>query len=420
MPIEKVKVPQAGESITEATVNRWLKPDGASVAVDEPLVELGTDKATQEVPAPAAGVLKIIVPEGKTVTVGTVVAEIDTEASGGRKPPESEKASGGSQPPESEKASGGGKPPESEKASGPPESEKRQTAAPSPGPAATRLLNEAGLTPAQVAGTGPGGRVTKGDVLETSGGRQPPDPALKPEANAARSPNRVTRQPMSQIRKRIAERLVESQNRTATLTTFNEADMSAIGALRATYNEKFEKKHGVKLGFMSLFVKAAVEALKAYPLVNARIDGADIVYQHFYDIGVAVSTEKGLMVPILRDADRLGLAAIEKAIAEIAKKAREGKIAVTDLEGGTFTITNGGIFGSMLSTPILNPPQSAILGMHNITKRPVVINDEIAIRPIMYLALSYDHRIVDGREAVQFLVRIKECVENPERMLLEI
>jgi 2-oxoglutarate dehydrogenase E2 component (dihydrolipoamide succinyltransferase) len=225
---------------------------------------------------------------------------------------------------------------------------------------------------------------------------------------------------MSQIRKRIAERLLESQNRTATLTTFNEADMSATMELRSKYNEKFEKKNGVKLGFMSLFVKAAIEALKAFPLVNARIDGTDIVYQHFYDIGVAVSTEKGLMVPILRGADRLGFADIEKTIAEMAKKAREGKIAVADLEGGTFTITNGGIFGSMLSTPILNPPQSAILGLHNITKRAVVINDEIVVRPMMYLALSYDHRIIDGREAVQFLVRIKECVENPERMLLGI
>jgi 2-oxoglutarate dehydrogenase E2 component (dihydrolipoamide succinyltransferase) len=225
---------------------------------------------------------------------------------------------------------------------------------------------------------------------------------------------------MSQIRRRIAERLLESQNTTATLTTFNEADMSAITELRAKYNEKFEKKHGVKLGFMSVFVKAAVEALKAFPLVNARIDGADVVHQHFYDIGVAVSTEKGLMVPVLRGADRLGFAAIEKAIADLAKRAREGKITVADLEGGTFTITNGGIFGSMLSTPILNPPQAAILGMHNIQKRAVVVNDQVAVRPMMYLALSYDHRLIDGREAVQFLVRIKECVENPERMLFEI
>jgi 2-oxoglutarate dehydrogenase E2 component (dihydrolipoamide succinyltransferase) len=225
---------------------------------------------------------------------------------------------------------------------------------------------------------------------------------------------------MSQVRKRIAARLLESQNTTATLTTFNEADMSAIQDLRSKYNERFEKKHGVKLGFMSVFVKAAVEALKAFPLVNARLDGTDIIHQHFHDIGVAVSTEKGLMVPIIRDADKLGFAEIEKRIAELAKKARDGKIAFTDLEGGTFTITNGGIFGSMLSTPILNPPQCAILGMHSIQKRAVVVNDQIVIRPMMYLALSYDHRLVDGREAVQFLVRIKECVENPERMLLEI
>jgi 2-oxoglutarate dehydrogenase E2 component (dihydrolipoamide succinyltransferase) len=225
---------------------------------------------------------------------------------------------------------------------------------------------------------------------------------------------------MSQVRRRIAERLLESQNTTATLTTFNEADMSAIVDLRAKYNERFEKKHGVKLGFMSVFVKAAVEALKTFPLVNARIDGADIVHQHFYDIGVAVSTEKGLMVPIVRDADHLSFADVEKRVAELAKKARDGKIGFADLEGGTFSITNGGVFGSMLSTPILNPPQCAILGMHTIQKRPVVVNDEIVIRPMMYLALSYDHRLVDGREAVQFLVRIKECVENPERMLLEI
>jgi 2-oxoglutarate dehydrogenase E2 component (dihydrolipoamide succinyltransferase) len=225
---------------------------------------------------------------------------------------------------------------------------------------------------------------------------------------------------MTPIRRRIAERLLESQNATATLTTFNECDLSAVMDLRTRYNEKFEKRHGVKLGFMSVFVKAAVEALKVFPVVNARIDGPDVVTQHFYDIGVAVSTEKGLMVPVIRDADRLGFADIEKAIAELAKKARDGKITVTDLEGGTFTITNGGLFGSMLSTPILNPPQSAILGMHAIQKRPVVVNDQVAVRPMMYLALSYDHRLIDGREAVQFLVRVKECVENPERMLFEV
>jgi 2-oxoglutarate dehydrogenase E2 component (dihydrolipoamide succinyltransferase) len=299
---------------------------------------------------------------------------------------------------------------------------------PQPGPAATRLLAESGLKAEDVRGTGPAGRVTKGDVLDkTSGGRQATvakeildRPVQQQGVHAPRSPDRVTRQPMTQIRRRIAERLLDSQHGTATLTTFNEADMSAIMDLRSRYNERFEKKHGVKLGFMSVFVKAAVEALKAFPHVNSRIDGNDIIEQHFYDLGVAVSTEKGLMVPIIRDADQLSFADIEKTIGALAKKARDGKISVTDLEGGTFTITNGGIFGSMLSTPILNPPQSAILGMHNIQKRVVVVNDEIVIRPMMYIALSYDHRLIDGREAVQFLVRVKECVENPERMLLEI
>jgi 2-oxoglutarate dehydrogenase E2 component (dihydrolipoamide succinyltransferase) len=381
MPVEQVKVPRAGESITEATINRWLKADGAFVNMDEPLFELGTDKATQEVPAPAAGVLKILAKEGATVAVESVVAEINT----GAKPPA---------------------------AAASPKAPEKPAAAPSPGPAATRLLAESGLKPTDGPGTGPGGRVTKGDVQAAP---RAPDPRPQPAAN-----QRTTREPMSQIRRRIAERLLASQNATATLTTFNEADLSNLMDLRTRYNDRFEKKHGVKLGFMSVFVKAAVEALRAFPLVNARLEGGDIVHQHFYDIGVAVSTEKGLMVPILRDADRLGFAEIEKKIAELAKRAREGKIAVTDLEGGTFTITNGGIFGSMLSTPILNPPQSAILGMHNIVKRAVVVNDAIVIRPMMYLALSYDHRLIDGREAVQFLVRIKECVENPERMLLGI
>ena len=412
MAVEQVKVPRAGESLSEATVNRWLKADGAFVNVDDPIFELGTDKATQEVAAQVAGVLKILVAEGTTVAIDAVVAQIDTDA----------KAPAASAPAPAKPAA---KPaPVAEPAAPPPAG----PAAPPPGPAATRLLAEGGLKAGEVPGTGPGGRVTKGDVLAVAD-----RPAAKPApaANGDGKPTppsttttlagaRVTRQPMTQIRKRIAERLLESQNTTATLTTFNEADMTAITELRAKYNEKFEKKHGVKLGFMSVFVKAAVEALKAFPLVNARIDGGDVVYQHFYDIGVAVSTERGLMVPVLRGVDQLGFADIEKAIANVAKRARDGKVSVTDLEGGTFTITNGGTFGSMLSTPILNPPQAAILGMHNIQKRAVVVNDTIVIRPMMYLALSYDHRQIDGREAVQFLVRIKECVENPERMLLEI
>ncbi|MDB5308922.1 MAG: dihydrolipoyllysine-residue succinyltransferase [Gemmataceae bacterium] len=407
MAVEQVKVPRAGESITEATINRWLKPDGAYVKVDDPLFELGTDKATQEVAAPVAGVLKILAKEGATVAVDAVVAQIDTDA----KAPAAASPKPAAAPAEAKKAEPA-RPPE-----------------PSPGPAASRLLAEAGMKPAAVSGTGPGGRITKGDVIavqesgvskQETGAKPANGPPSPPGPRPPAPDRRTTRQPMSQIRRRIADRLLESQNTTATLTTFNEADMSAITDLRAKYNEKFEKKHGVKLGFMSVFVKAAVEALKAFPLVNARIDGADVVSQHFYDVGVAVSTEKGLMVPVLRGADQLGFADIEKKIAELAKRAREGKIAVTDLEGGTFTITNGGIFGSMLSTPILNPPQAAILGMHNIQKRAVVVNDQVVIRPMMYLALSYDHRLIDGREAVQFLVRIKECVENPERMLLEV
>jgi 2-oxoglutarate dehydrogenase E2 component (dihydrolipoamide succinyltransferase) len=410
MPVEQVRVPRAGESITEGTLNRWLKPDGAFVNVDDPLFELGTDKATQEVAAPVAGVLKILAKEGETVAVDAVVASIDTDA---KAPPAAAKPAAPKAEPAAPKAEVG--------------------APPEPGPAATRLLAEAGASAAAVAGTGPGGRVTKGDVIafQESGDKKPGTGDKKPgapangapTAPAARPPSpseRFTRQPMTPIRKRIAERLLDSQNTTATLTTFNEADMTAIQELRAKYNEKFEKRHGAKLGFMSVFVKAAVEALKAFPLVNARLDGTDIVHQHFYDIGVAVSTEKGLMVPVLRGADQLGFAEVEKKIGELAKKARDGKITVTDLEGGTFTITNGGIFGSMMSTPILNPPQVAILGMHSIQKRPVAVNDEVVIRPMMYLALSYDHRLIDGREAVQFLVRIKECVENPERMLLDI
>jgi 2-oxoglutarate dehydrogenase E2 component (dihydrolipoamide succinyltransferase) len=414
MSVEQVTVPRAGESITEGTLNRWLKPDGAYVKADEPLFELGTDKATQEVAAPVAGVVKILVHEGQTVAVGAVVATIDSAA---KAPAAPTTAAAASPPPV---ASASQKPAES-----------RPVSEAIPSPAASRVLAEAGLKSGDVAGTGPGGRILKEDaVAAASSSVRPPlgnvgnGKSAAPEApktlNGIPGPRASTREAMSQVRKRIAARLLESQNTTATLTTFNEADMSAIQDLRAKYNERFEKKHGAKLGFMSVFVKAAVEALKAFPLVNARIDGTDLVHQHFYDIGVAVSTEKGLMVPIVRDADKLGFADIEKKIAELAKKARDGKIAFTDLEGGTFTITNGGIFGSMLSTPILNPPQCAILGMHSIQKRAVVVNDQIVIRPMMYLALSYDHRVIDGREAVQFLVRIKECVENPERMLLEI
>ncbi len=406
MAIEQVTVPKAGESITEATLNRWFVANGAFVKADAPLFEMGTDKASQEVVAPASGVVKHLVKEGDTVAIGATVAQIDTDA---KAPAPAAQASA----------------PKQQIADAP--SAPKQEAIPSP--AAARVLAEAGVKPGDVAGTGPGGRILKEDaVAAASAPKASPvvngeaeKPAVEAPARVPSQPGtRTTREPMSKIRKTIASRLLDSQNTTATLTTFNEADMTAIQDLRAKYNEKFEKKHGTKIGFMSVFVKAAIEALKAFPLVNARLDGNDIVHQHFYDIGVAVSTEKGLMVPVIRGADQLGFADIEKAIAAVAKRARDGKVTVPELEGGTFTITNGGIFGSMLSTPILNPPQCAILGMHSIQKRPVVVNDQIAIRPMMYLALSYDHRLIDGREAVQFLVRIKECVENPERILFEI
>lgn len=388
-----VKVPAAGESVTEGRISRWIVADGAAVKLDQPLFEIETDKASVEVPAPAAGVIAIGVKAGEIVKVGATVATIDPKGTPSAKPVPTA--------------------PTSKPAAAP--SVSAGLTDPILSPAARAMVADANLDPKLIPATGPGGRVTKDDVIAHQS---------KPEKLATDVPRsqgeRETRHPMSMIRRRIAERLLESQNTTATLTTFNEADMSAIQDLRAKYNEKFEKKNGTKLGFMSVFVKAAVEALKTFPLVNARIDGSDVVMQHFYDIGVAVSTEKGLMVPIIRNADQLGFADIEKAIADVAKRARDGKVSVNELQGGTFTITNGGTFGSMMSTPILNPPQSAILGMHSITKRPVVVNDQIVIRPMMYLALSYDHRIIDGREAVQFLVRIKECVENPERMLLGI
>jgi 2-oxoglutarate dehydrogenase E2 component (dihydrolipoamide succinyltransferase) len=414
MAIEQVTVPKAGESITEATLNRWFKPNGSYVKADEPLFEMGTDKASQEVVAPVAGVVKHLVKEGETVAIGAVVAQIDTDAKAPAAQATPTPASGGGSLGE---AGGVRKPPEEKPAT---VAEKSSGV---PSPAATRVLAEAGVSASDVKGTGRDGRITKEDaVTATQSAAQTNGAPTKPQAPPAKplAASRVTREAMSPIRKRIASRLLESQNTTATLTTFNEADMTAIQELRAKYNEKYEKKHGVKIGFMSVFVKAAIEALKAFPLVNARLDGTDIVHQHFYDIGVAVSTEKGLMVPVIRGVDQMGFAEIEKAIGAVAKKARDGKITVADLEGGTFTITNGGIFGSMMSTPILNPPQVAILGMHSIQKRPVAINDQVVIRPMMYLALSYDHRLIDGREAVQFLVRIKECVENPERILFEI
>src|SRR5262245_36392897 len=375
-----IKVPSVGESVTEGTVDSWLKDDGDTVQADEPVVELETEKASTEVPAPAAGVLRIKAKEGARVAVGAVVGEI--EADGAAKPPASKTAREEKPAPQ--------KPPTKPTEDKPAAPTKREAAAEKPEPPPPATAEETRQTA--------------------------PPASAKPQAAGERE----TRQRMSPIRLRIAERLVASPQTTASLTTFNQADMSAVIGPRHSSKEKFKETYGVGLGFMSFFVKAAVAALKAYPLVNARIDGEDIVTCNYWNIGVAVSTEKGLMVPVLHDADQMSFAQIEKTIADLAGKARDGKISLTDLQGGTFTITNGGIFGSMLSTPILNPPQSAILGMHAIQERPVARDGQVVIRPMMYLALTYDHRLIDGRDAVLFLVRVKECLESPLRLLLEV
>jgi 2-oxoglutarate dehydrogenase E2 component (dihydrolipoamide succinyltransferase) len=419
MAAVEIKVPSAGESVTEGILSRWMKPDGSRIKSGEPLFEVETDKASTEVPAPADGVLKITVAEGETVEVGATVGTIDpagTPAEAPKQAPEPAAATSSAAPQSPPTPGPGQSPPTG--GNGP--------MAGAPSPSARRLAEEEQVDLGSVEGSGRGGRITKGDVIEAVDARSAAPPAQAPAPSApdpsmatARS-GRQTRQRLPLIRQKIAQRLVQAQQSAAILTTFNEADMSAVMALRARYKDAYKEKHGVNLGFMSFFIKAAVEALKAFPAVNAQIDGTEIIYNNYYDIGVAVSTERGLMVPVIRDCDALTFAGIEKTIVGFAKKARDNKIGVDDLQGGTFTITNGGVFGSLLSTPILNPPQSGILGMHSIQKRPVVIDDEIVIRPMMYLALSYDHRIIDGREAVSCLVRIKECIEAPERMMLEI
>jgi 2-oxoglutarate dehydrogenase E2 component (dihydrolipoamide succinyltransferase) len=409
----QIKVPSLGESITEATVSKWLKRPGEPVAVDEPIAELETDKVTLEVPAPAAGTLtEILAEEGANVPVGAVLGTIaDGLAAAAPHPP------GAAGPFLSPLARGEGLPPPSPRLRGEGRGEGQQVLERS-GPAVRKLIEESGLDASSIAATGPGGRITKADVLAF-----PPPAALPPAAPAQPATavdEREVRVRMSRLRRRIAERLKAAQNTAAMLTTFNEIDMSAAIALRQRYHEAFEKKHGVRLGFMSIFVKAAIVALKELAAVNAEIDGDDIVYKNHYDIGVAVGTEQGLVVPVVRDADRLSFAEIEKTIADYGRKARDGKLTIEELSGGTFTISNGGIYGSLMSTPILNPPQSGILGMHKIEQRPVAIDGKVEIRPMMYVALSYDHRIVDGREAVTFLVRIKECVEDPSRILFEM
>jgi 2-oxoglutarate dehydrogenase E2 component (dihydrolipoamide succinyltransferase) len=411
MPAEPVPVlvPSPGESVTEVVIGRWLKPSGAFVKAGDPLFEVESDKATLEGTAPADGTLTQAVPEGATVAVKSVAGTVQPGAAPAAAPA----------------------PPSAAPTRAAPEPRPAPPAEAVLSPAARQLVADHGLDAARLTGSGRGGRVLKEDVLAAlesktaPAPREAPRPAPAPAAVAVLPPpeangERETRQRMSAVRARIAERLLAAQQSAAILTTFNEADLSAVMALRAKYKDGFQKKHGVGLGFMSFFVKAVVEALRAFPNVNARVDGGDIVYHHFCNVGVAVSTDRGLMVPVLRDADRLSFADIEKGIAALAARAREGKITVDDLQSGTFTITNGGVFGSLLSTPILNPPQSGILGMHAIQKRPVAVGDQVEIRPMMYLALSYDHRIIDGREAVSFLVRVKECVEAPERLLLEV
>jgi 2-oxoglutarate dehydrogenase E2 component (dihydrolipoamide succinyltransferase) len=410
-----VKIPQLSESVSEATLVSWHRKEGEAVTRDENLIDIETDKVVLELPAPDAGVLiKIIKGDGESVTSGDVIAQIDTAA----------------------KAAAGATAAATKAPAVAPVAEAKAATSAVAGPAARKLMAEKGLAAGEVKGSGPGGRVLKEDVTGTARPAPAPvaaAPAVPPPAAKAAlpQPSVVTadaiiaerpeqRVPMSRLRARVAERLVQSQSTNAILTTFNEVNMAPVMDLRNRYKDKFEKEHGVKLGFMSFFVKAAVHALKKYPILNASIDGNDIVYHGYFDIGIAVGSPRGLVVPILRDADQLSLAQIEKKIAEFGGKAKDGKLTLEELTGGTFSISNGGVFGSMLSTPIINPPQSAILGIHATKDRPVVENGQIVIRPINYLAMSYDHRIIDGREAVLGLVTMKEALEDPARLLLDL
>lgn len=429
----EVKVPEVGESVREGILAQWFRRDGDSVRKGELLFLLETDKITLEIAAEADGILRIRVPEGTTVAVGSVVAVLEAKS------PDTRQTTRGEAEPEAQPAP-------------PPRSEESPGITPSPTPASTqevpviiapsaqKIIEEKGIDPSRIQGTGPGGRITQGDVLlflESTGAavsHAPPPQAEEPgdlpkktrEAPRAMAPKEAIpeeetiRKPMSPIRQRIAERLVAARQNTATLTTFNDVDMSRVQEVRARYKDSFRERYGISLGIMSFFVKACVDALRAFPEVNAFIDGKDIVYHKHYHIGVAVGAERGLVVPVIRHADRLSFAEIEASISEYVRKIKENRLELSDLEGGTFTITNGGVFGSLLSTPLLNFPQSAILGMHRIDKRPVAVGSEVLVLPMMYLALTYDHRIIDGREAVSFLKRIKECIEDPERIMLEI
>ncbi|WP_020649824.1 2-oxoglutarate dehydrogenase complex dihydrolipoyllysine-residue succinyltransferase [Solimonas variicoloris] len=409
MAIE-IKVPNLPESVSSATVAGWHVKAGDAVSREQNLLDLETDKVMLEVPATADGVIKEIrIEAGATVQAGDILGILEEGAAAAPKAEAKSEAAKNESAPTKAVAS-----------------EAAMSSEDGQSPAVRKLLSELGLSANQITGTGKGGRLTVEDVKAYAAAPKAAAPAAKPAAAPAPAAPKVLgareeqRVPMTRIRARIAERLLEAKNTTAMLTTFNEVDLKAVMDLRAKYKTEFEKAHGVKLGFMSFFVRAAVEALKKFPVVNASIDGNDIIYHGYYDIGIAVSSERGLVVPILRDADQLSLAGIEKAIVDFGVRAKANKLTMEDLTGGTFSITNGGIFGSMMSTPILNPPQSAILGMHGITERPVVVNGEIVIRPMMYLAMSYDHRIIDGKEAVLALRTIKECLEDPAKLLLQL
>jgi len=403
----EIRVPQLAESISEATVGKWSVKAGDAVARDQLLVELETDKVTVEVNAPEAGTLsEVLAAEGATVQVGDLLATL-TAGAGAAKP--------------------AAKPAAAAPAAAPAPAAKPAAAAPAPAagqalPAAAKMAAEKNVNLSGVTGSGKDGRVTKGDVADLLASGGGAAPAARPSVPAGPRANgdREERQRMSKLRQVIARRLKEAQNTAALLTTFNEVDMTALMAARKQYVDQFEKKHGVRLGFMSFFVKACVQALREFPAVNAEIEGDEIVFKNYYNIGCAVSTPTGLVVPVIRDADHLSFAGIEKTIADMGKRARDGKLGIDELQGGSFSITNGGVFGSLMSTPIINPPQSAILGMHKIQERPMAINGQVVIRPMMYVALTYDHRIIDGREAVSFLVRVKECLEDPQRLLFEM
>jgi 2-oxoglutarate dehydrogenase E2 component (dihydrolipoamide succinyltransferase) len=392
----EIRVPQLPESVSDATLVAWRKQPGEAITRDENLADLETDKVVLEVPAPVNGVIKELrVAGGATVKSGDLLAIVEEGAAAPASPPVAPAAAPAAPSPAVAKPA----------------------AEPKLGPAAKRVAEELKVAPAALATAGKDGRVSKADVIAAATAKPTPapTPAVPTAPRTARAEQRV---PMTRLRQRIAERLIQAQSSAALLTTFNEVDLSAIQQLRARYKDAFEKQHGVKLGFMGFFVRASIEALKKFPVINASVEGSDIVYHEYYDIGVAVSTERGLMVPVLRDADLLDFAGIERAIGSYAQKAREGSIALQDLTGGTFSITNGGVFGSLLSTPIVNAPQSAILGMHKTQERPMVVNGQVVARPMMYVAMTYDHRLIDGREAVQFLVAVKDCLEDPARLLL--